>query len=285
MAMDPTQAALESSGYFFPNQSPEILELELKLRKHVAELPEPVRLGIYEVFARALPSFTVTDFAIEKDFVVAKQASQKIAFPRPVPLVKLSHIVFGYEQWLQRKYCLPGFVEVEAGDIVVDCGAYVGGFSISASKIARAVHAFEPDEHNFRCLWMNHSFRDNVTTNVLGLYNVTKQMELNISANSVEHSLLAPDDGPPIATRKIMVVSLKDYFATKTPPTFIKIEAEGVELEVYDGLGSLRPRKFAIDVSPERDGQSPVDEFMARLPRDGYETQQRGNVLFARLKP
>jgi FkbM family methyltransferase len=198
--------------------------------------------------------------------------------------VKLGHIIFGYEQWMQRKYGLPGFVEVEPDDIVVDCGAYIGGFSLSAAKVAREVHAFEPDKANFRCLGKNHSARKNVRLNLSGLYKTSTEMTLNISASSVEHSLLAPDDGPPIATRKISVISLHDYFANRTPPTFIKIEAEGVEPEVYDGLGPLRPAKLAIDVSPERNGLSPVAEFLERLPAHGYETRQRGHVLFARLK-
>src|SRR5690349_22089033 len=39
----------------------------------------------------------------------------------------------------------------------------------------------------------------------------------------------------------------------------------GVELEVFDGLGDMLPRKLAIDVSPERNGESPADEFQSRL--------------------
>lgn len=60
------------------------------------------------------------------------------------------------------------------------------------------------------------------------------------------------------------------------------IEAEGVELEVFDGLGAILPRKFAIDVSPERNGESPADEFLERFARMGYATRQRGHALFAR---
>jgi hypothetical protein len=62
----------------------------------------------------------------------------------------------------------------------------------------------------------------------------------------------------------------------------VKIEAEGVELEVFDGLESIRPRKLAIDVSPERDGESPAEEFKSRLAKINYEFRHRGHVLFAR---
>ena len=145
---------------------------------------------------------------------IAHQRGRDIAFPIPVPIIKLSHIVFGYEELLQRKYCLPGFVEVEPGDLVIDCGAFVGGFTLSACKVARAVHAFEPDEANFQCLSTNFKAQANVVLNMEGLYSESKTMTLNLSASGVEHSLLMPDDGPPVATRSITVRSLTRLLQT-----------------------------------------------------------------------
>jgi len=93
-----------------------------------------------------------------------------------------------------------------------------------------------------------------------------------------------PDDGPPIEVREIHVTTLRDYCAAMNVSRldFVKIEAEGVELEVFDGLGDLRPRKLAIDVSPERNGESPADEFRVRLEAGGYSVRQRQHVMFAR---
>lgn len=42
---------------------------------------------------------------------------------------------------------------------------------------------------------------------------------------------------------------------------FFKIEAQGVELEVFEGLGEVNPHRFAIDVSPEREGKGPAPEL------------------------
>jgi len=89
MAINPTQTAQETPGYFFPNQSPEVLELELKLRKHVAAMPEASRLAIYEVFSRTLPSFAATDFAINPDIVIAKQASEHSSSISPPYAVRM----------------------------------------------------------------------------------------------------------------------------------------------------------------------------------------------------
>jgi len=271
---------------YFPNQSAATMQMEQKFRAEAAKLPERSRLNLYEIFSSCLPSFAPTNFSISGGMVLAKQRGRDIAFPSPVPMVKLSHIIFGYEEWLQRKYCLPGFVEVEAGDVVIDCGAYVGGFSLSASKIAAQVHAFEPESGNFACLRENFQDVENIVLNEAGLYSETRRMELNISASSVEHSLLMPDDGAVIEVREIHVLALQDYVqkARIEKLDFVKIEAEGVELEVFEGLRGLRPRKLAIDVSPERNNESPADEFRARLVPLGYDIRQRAHVMFARLK-
>jgi FkbM family methyltransferase len=272
------------SDCYFPNQTDEVLAAERRLREQMAQRPEPERLLAYSGFSRAVKGLEPTDFAQAPDMTLARQRGREIAFTKPVPMVKLSHIVFGYEQWLERKYCLPGFVRVEPGDVVIDCGAYVGGFSLSASKIAKEVHLFEPEQANFACVQFNFNGVNNCVLNMAGLYNKSQTMTLNLSASSVEHSLLTPDDGVTIATRDISVVSLWDYCQSRNIKSldFVKIEAEGVELEVFEGLQSIRPRKLAIDVSPEREGESPAEEFKIRLARINYEFRQRGHVLFAR---
>lgn len=269
---------------YFPNQTDDVLALEMRLRAVVAHLPQDDRLRIYEVFSRTAPSMKPTDFRVEGGMVIAAQAGGEIAFSNPLPAVKYSHIVFGYREWLERKYALPGFVEVEQGDIVVDCGAFVGGFSLSAAQKAVALYAFEPAPANAACLKRNLSAFGSATALQMGLYNETKRVTLNISASSVEHSLLTPDDGEALEKLDIEVVRLDDFLKGQGQDRidFLKIEAEGVELEVFDGLGDIRPRKIAIDVSPEREGQSPAEEFHARLSALGYEMQQRAHVLFAR---
>jgi FkbM family methyltransferase len=273
------------SAAFFPNQPVFLLNNEARLRAIAASLPEADRLELYSVFSASVTSFSTTTFRVEDDIVLACQQGLEIAFPEPVPMVKLSHIIFGYEEWLAHKYSLPGFLEVEAGDIVVDCGGYVGGFSLGAAKLAAELHTFEPDEANARCARRNLAGFHNVRVLELGLYERSDEMTLNLSASSVEHSLLEPDDGVIIGTRKIQVISLADYARENRIERydFVKIEAEGVELEVFAGLEDMRPRKLAIDVSPERNGESPAEEFRGLLEPLGYEVRRRGRVMFARL--
>lgn len=269
----------------FSGQSHEFMALEHKLRTRVAQCSEVDRNGIYEVFAAAHPALKALDFTLLDDIVEVTRGTQSLCFPRPLPLVKFQHVSAGYEDWLRNKYALPGFVEVEPGDIVVDCGAYVGGFALGAARIAKEVHAFEPERRNFECCCKNLSGFDTVTVVQKGLYSETGTTELNLSISGVEHSLLAPDDGDIIGTQELQLASLGDYCAEQglAGLDFVKIEAEGVELEVFEGLKGLHPRKLAIDVSPERDGESPAETFRQILTGLGYEVRQRAHVMFAHL--
>ncbi|MGE0532796.1 MAG: FkbM family methyltransferase [Hyphomonadaceae bacterium] len=270
--------------HYFPNVPAESLAIEGRLRKEAVSLPEETRCHLYEILSEAHEAFVSTRFELQDRFLIAYQRGQQIAFPRPLPMVKHSHILCDYEEWLEHKYALPEFVGVEAGDVVIDCGAYVGGFSLSAAKIAGHLHAFEPAPDNFACLRRNLGQFGNVTLTQSGLYSTTQTMTLNISGSSVEHSLLRPDDGEPIDTQQIEVVALSDYCLQHGIERidFLKLEAEGVEPEIFDGLGFLQPRKLAIDVSPEREGLSPASHFQTILPQLGYEVRLRGHVMFAR---
>jgi FkbM family methyltransferase len=270
---------------FFPNQTGLLLQQEAQFRAIAATLPEPERLALYSVLSTCVDTFASTTYRIDGDMVTACQDGREVSFPKPIPMVKLALITFGYEQWLKRKYSLPGFVEVRAGDVVIDCGAYVGGFSLSAAKVAAKVHAFEPDSRNALCARRNLADLPNVCVVEGGLYDHSGEMTLNISSNSVEHSLLQPDDDIVIETRRIPVLSLADYARENGIERFdfVKIEAEGVELEVFSGLEDMRPPRLAIDVSPERNGKSPAPEFLSRLEALGYDVRQRGQVMFARL--
>lgn len=272
------------SEYYFPNVPPESLALEGRLRSLATTLSEEKRSRLYEILSEAHPDFVASRLELTDQFLVAHQQDQQIAFPRPLPMVKFSHILCGYREWLEHKYALPGFLGVEAGDVVVDCGAYVGGFSLSAARIAKHLHAFEPAPANFACLKLNLAEFDNVTLNEAGLFSETKSMTLNMSGSSVEHSLLRPDDGDPVGLHQIEVVALTDYCRLRGIDhiDFLKLEAEGVEPEIFEGLGALRPRKLAIDVSPEREGLSPASHFESALPPLGYEIRTRGHVMFAR---
>ncbi len=268
---------------YFPMGSRRLRRIENSLRKRCANLPEEKLQAVYGQFTRWMPGLEPSRFALNGQTVDVAQKGRTIAFPRPMPLIKYSHVAFGYEEILKRKYSLPGFVEVASNDIVVDCGAFVGGFSLSAARIAEEVHLFEPSAANASAIRQNFSQSTNIVVNECGLFSEDKEMVLNLSSSAVEHSLLQPDEGGIIESLTIKVRRLDTYFnSQKASPDFVKIEAEGVELEVLEGLGDLRPRQIAIDASPERNGESPIDDLQKALEKNGYDCRRRFFMLFAR---
>ena len=63
----------------------------------------------------------------------------------------------------------------------------------------------------------------------------------------------------------------------------MKLEAEGAEYEVLLGLGEIKPKKIAIDVSAERLNSDPILLVSLHLKNLGYSILKRGTVLFALL--
>lgn len=179
---------------------------------------------------------------------------------------------------------MPGFCEVEQGDCIVDCGGYIGGFGLSAAAKAKRIDFFEPDPVNFACLSANVADVPGFHAHQVGLYDRSGTLQFNRSESSVEHSFLSPDDGTDAGSIDVQIERF-DKFAAENGigrVDFLKLEAEGVEIEAFDGFGDLPIRKIAIDAGAERNGESPQPHFKRLLKRKGYEIRTRGKMLFAR---
>ena len=274
-----------SSNRYFPSKSRQVTRFLKESLDSVLTLSESQKEDFFSFLSKEFDQLENTEIISEGDFVKIEQNSSLVYFSKPMPDIIYIHILCGYEEWLKRKYSLPGFVEVEEGDVVIDCGGYVGGFSISAQKIARQVHIFEPNVNNFNACLKNFKEKRNVIVSDLGLYNSDGVVKFHVSSNNVEHSILTPDSGAVLSTEEISVITLNSYANKNNIDAidFLKLEAEGVELEILDGLGNIRPKKIAVDISPEREGCSPKLHFISRLSSLGYQVKVRGNVLFAKL--
>jgi FkbM family methyltransferase len=272
----------EPRAYFPPNISAELDLIRRGLSKAAGN--EMRMLEFASGLSSSQPHFTPFDYEPDGSIVRIRQQEQTLTFPRPIPRVKYTLLVSGYLRWLERKYTLPGFCEVETGDHVIDCGAYIGGFGLSVAGTAGHVAFFEPDPDNYACLSRNIEGQNTLAAHRMGLHSSSGILRFNRSESSVEHSFLSPDDGTHLETIDVEIVRLDEFAQSRgiSEVDFLKIEAEGVEIEVFEGAGELPVRKMAIDVSDERDGQSPRGYFEDALRRRGYEVSVRRNVLFAR---
>jgi len=88
-----------NNGYF-PNKSSLTMNLEQKFRKAITALPENEKLIAYECYTQSSSDLVDTSFESKENFIIVFQNGSMINFPKPLPLIKYSHIAYGYEQWL-----------------------------------------------------------------------------------------------------------------------------------------------------------------------------------------
>lgn len=128
------------------------------------------------------------------------------------------------------------------GDIVIDCGAYHGAFTLLASKMVGdtgKVIAFEPDDQNFEKLL--HNLKLNNIKNVIpinkGVWSDNKTLEFN-NKNMASSSFFFDDE---IKTIKVPVVSLdKEINKLNIKKIdFIKADVEGAEIEMIKGSSEI----------------------------------------------
>jgi FkbM family methyltransferase len=196
----------------------------------------------------------------------------------------MEHMSMGYYiPSILNRYTMKGFVSVQPGDLVVDCGAFVGGFSLGVRQIAGPIHCIEPSPSSFAALEMNMATTPNATCWNIGLYNEVGAFPMNISSTHVDNSVLDVDEGETVAVVDIDLNRL-DQWAIENRIDhidFLKLEAEGVEPEIAESIGDLPIAKIAADCSPERDGQPTGPAVTEILRSKGFECRTRREMVFA----
>lgn len=196
----------------------------------------------------------------------------RVAFNR----IQMSILRNGFDEHLRKKYSEGPFM-VDPGDTVIDCGGFVGGFTVAAIGMgADRVFHVEPTPITRRCAALNfllHDCADRVVQFAGGLSNTTTTMKLNLSDSFADNSFMDPDEGATGEAIDVPITTVEALAAShglEAEETFLKVEAEGFEVEVVKGMGAFRPRTLAVDVTPERGGESPREEIREILSAMGY---------------
>lgn len=184
----------------------------------------------------------------------------------------------------QDKYTLRPMVTIEEGDIVVDCGAFTGRFTMLAAQKAKKVFAFEPDPKNFILLKTACRNLTNVKLFNLALWDQRGMFRLKRSSKGFESSLINIDHGELIG--KYMVKTERfDIWAKKRgidKIDFLKVEAEGGEPEVIKGARGIlsEVNKVAVDCGAERKGKTTSLQVEKILESSGFKNKTRNNIIY-----
>ena len=133
---------------------------------------------------------------------------------------------------------------LQPGDIFYDIGANVGFFTIIAAKLVSPsgrVYAFEPVRKNAFCLKKNaaHNNFENITIFEKAVSSHTGKTKLLLTHHPGGATLAAETLPPDIkGVAEVELVTIDNLIKQEKilPPTFVKIDVEGVEIDVLQGM-------------------------------------------------
>lgn len=198
--------------------------------------------------------------------------------------------IFGYKMYLDHGdpylYCMNDedafeikVLEkyIKKGDIVIDVGANVGFYTLLFASLVGdtgIVHAFEPAPKTFASLKKNVEINNlnNVVLHNKALGSENEKIKLTLSKSGL-HNVSKYGD------IEVDCVRLDDYVKSAN---FVKIDAEGYEIEILKGMPNLLHQD--ITIMSEFYGKltkryNKPSEFFDILTREGFNFRDMGNGL------
>ena len=187
----------------------------------------------------------------------------------------------------QRDYelTLKTLIDQRGIELVVDVGANTGQFcqSLRAVEHHGDMVSFEPMQVAYAALEINSGDDARWQVRKLALGGTAGELEINIAANSYSSSLLPMEqahlDAAPesaiVGTETVKVSTLDREFASETRKSLLKIDTQGYEGEVLDGLGAFESCVDAIAIELSfvelYSGQPLYAQMFERLTAMGFE--------------
>ena len=182
------------------------------------------------------------------------------------------------------------FIDVlRPGMIVYDVGSHFGYFSLLASEIvgdSGHVFAFEPTANTFNVLKENAARRENITCNNMAAYCENGEITFldqglgNSALNFIvgdEQEVDSDTHDSNARLIKVPAVKLDDFAEANGYPDFVKIDAEGSEATILEGMTRIIDRNhpgISLEMSDqvcERTGNQPSGRNIEFLMDHGYE--------------
>ena len=193
---------------------------------------------------------------------------------------------------------------IRPGDTVIEVGGHIGYLTLFFSQLVGdtgQVHVFEPGANNLPYIEQNVRSRPNITlvkkgagnengTATFYLENLAGQNNSLVKDFDVLQRNLknAFDGGVQITESSIEVIRLDNYVAqTGIIPSFLKIDVEGFEFEVLDGMSDTMRHRPAIFVEVQRQHDRVWEFFESRgyqLFRETMQPLSRDEVLTLRTQ-
>jgi FkbM family methyltransferase len=248
-------------------------------------IPNDIYVHYYNLSRLLLPNLKKKIIREDGHWIVTSSSSEKVTHtssPKKTVILEKSQVL--------DKYMCEGFIEVEDGDIVFDVGAFIGEFSYNIVNKADQVIAIEPEDENMICFRENVGAHNSESVTVIQgvAWRENTTLELNISPDPTEHSISAPDFGLKSEKMRVDARTIDDIASELniSKIDFLKIEAEGAEMDVLDGVDETHVNKMAIDVSEsnaEFSSSEISSNIIEELNKRGYETRKINSIVFGKM--
>lgn len=162
------------------------------------------------------------------------------------------------QQRLAAEFGLGDPLAVAKGETVIDIGANVGDFAITAAQAGARVFAFDGDPVVVDCLKANTAACEQIVAACAILWCEETEITFYSAPGRADSSIFVPP-GEAVPSFRAQATTL-DALAAKYgigDVALLKMDAEGAEPEVLMGGKDVlrRTRSVAIDTGPERDGE------------------------------
>lgn len=184
------------------------------------------------------------------------------------------HLLVGghWELWITKLFC----ELLRPGMTVVDVGANFGYYTLLAAAgihVEAHVHAIEADPHNFEILEKNvelNGYESIVKTYHRAALNERREVTLRQFRNHFGSNGIFPDPADPRIAGSVQVQAAPLDELIQAPVDLVKIDAEGSEPLIFDGMQEMIRRSPRIQIVMEFAPQmirATVDplEFLRRI--------------------
>ena len=182
---------------------------------------------------------------------------------------------------LAKNYQILNNVKFSPDDIVIEVGPNVGeltSFFVSKKAI---VHLFEIDPLAINCLKLNFN-NEQVILNECGAWNLDGESYIEYHSKDASSTLFVDDKNDNLL--KIRTIKLSTYIKKLQSIKLLKIEAEGGEPEVLEGIEDqfYKIDYIALDCGPERNKSTTIKDCKTILETKNFNCTIMGNYLFAK---
>ena len=193
------------------------------------------------------------------------------------PLLSYVHESYEYRNWFSKV--------LRRGDVFVDVGACIGGYSVRACKLGAYVIALEPEKDNYSLLEQNMRLNNCLNAKLLRLAAGSSKKTMTLySGNGINYGNPGTYSLRPTGTPvdEIEVIPLDEILSTFNYIKLIKIDVEGFELEVLKGATNIlkRTHYLMIEVSHNKEEVLKLLNLLGFKLIDSYDN----NMFFKNIK-